>query len=351
MEAAIDERGIVARPYSPSWVNLLTAWIERLPGPTWVAYAVAMALGVLLSAVGATLEVAAPSNNAVASTAYYGALPFAVLALIHSLDRTASGALHALRRHLEMDDGEVSDALHQLTVAPARPAALIALFSALVTPLGYAMDPVGAGIVGYSPQGLVFRWFWESLVTSVFLVLVYHTIRQLRLIGRIHEQVREVDVFDQGPLYAMSKVTSRTAIGLVILLVPSLFLLPSEAGVSYLVISAAWYGMAVVIAAAAFFLPLWGMHDRLAAEKRRLQGEVGRRLTATIDAIHAAVDAGDGPGIEARNRALATLIAERDLVNRIPTWPWSTGALTGFVSAVLLPIGLWVATRTLERFV
>lgn len=23
-----------ARPYAPGWVNLLTAWIERLPGPT-----------------------------------------------------------------------------------------------------------------------------------------------------------------------------------------------------------------------------------------------------------------------------------------------------------------------------
>lgn len=120
---------------------------------------------------------------------------------------------------------------------------------------------------------------------------------------------------------------------------------------SYVVIAVAWYAMAVLIAALAFVLPLRGMHDRLVTEKRRLQGEVGRRLTSTVKAIHAAVDAEDGGAIEARNRALSTLIAERELVNRIPTWPWSTGALTGFLSAVLLPIGLWLVTRALERVV
>ena len=33
------------------------------------------------------------------------------------------------------------------------------------------------------------------------------------------------------------------------------------------------------------------------------------------------------------------------------TWPWSTGALARFLSAVLLPIGLWLITRFLERIV
>lgn len=74
-------------------------------------------------------------------------------------------------------------------------------------------------------------------------------------------------------------------------------------------------------------------------------------MSTTLDGIHAAVDPGDGSMIEAGNRALSTLIAERDLVNKVPTWPWTTGALTGFLSAVLLPLGLWLVTRFLERLV
>lgn len=343
-----SEPAMPTRPYAPSWVNVLTTWLESLPGPTWVAYGVAMSLGVLFSAAAAPTELGQVSQP-VGTALYYGVLPFAVIALIHTLDRTASGALGALRPQLPMDDAEIAEAHHQMTVAPARPALGITLFAAALTPVGYALDSVGSGIAGYSPVLLLARWAWESLVTAVFLILIYHTFRQLRQISRIHERVGRIDVFDQGPLYAMSKVTSGTSVGLLVLLVPSLFLFPQEAGVAYLVISAGWYGFAVVIAAAAFFLPMRGMHSRLVAEKRRLQGEIGRRITTTLDAIQAAVDSGDGPAIEARNRALSTLVASRDVVNRVPTWPWSSGALTGFASAIILPIVLFIVRRALAQ--
>lgn len=339
-----------ARPYGPSWANVVASWLERLPGPAWTAYVGAMALGILLSAVEASGETTVRTSDTLAIT-YYGALPCAVLWLMHSLDRTAGRALSTVGPLLQMDDAESAAMHYRLTIAPARPSALLALFAFALTPVGYILDPAASGVVGLTGQGLFFRYAWESLVTAVFLVLIYHTIRQLRLIAQIHDGIGRIDVFDQGPLYAFSQLTSRTALGLILLLAPSLFLLPSSADVSYVVIAVAWYAGAVLIAALAFVLPLRGMHDRLVTEKRRLQGEVGRRLTSTVKAIHVAVDAEDGGAIEARNRALSTLIAERELVNRIPTWPWSTGALTGFLSAVLLPIGLWLVTRALERVV
>jgi len=149
----------------------------------------------------------------------------------------------------------------------------------------------------------------------------------------------------------MSRVTTGTAVGLLVLLVPSLFLFPQKAGISYVVITAGWYGLAVTVSGAAFALPLRGMHDRLVAEKRRLQGEIGRRISTTLDQVQAAVDAEDLPAIEARNRALATLVASRDVVNRVPTWPWSSGALIGFASAILLPIVLFLVQRVLVQVV
>ena len=138
---------------------------------------------------------------------------------------------------------------------------------------------------------------------------------------------------------------------MIILLAPSLFLLPTVAEVSTIVITATWYGAAVLIAVAAFVLPLRGMHARLAAEKRRHQGEIGRRISASLGSIQEAVDAGDTPTIEARNKSLAALVAARDLVNRTPTWPWSGGALTGFASAIVLPIALFLIQRMLAQVV
>lgn len=130
-----------------------------------------------------------------------------------------------------------------------------------------------------------------------------------------------------------------------------MLLIPATAETGYLMITAVWCVMTALVAAAAFDLPLQGVHGRLAAEKDRLRSGVGRRTSMTISALHAAVDRADGAAMEVQTRALAALEAERELVRRVLPWPWSTAALTRFVSAVLLPLGPWLVTRLLERLV
>jgi hypothetical protein len=39
------------------------------------------------------------------------------------------------------------------------------------------------------------------------------------------------------------------------------------------------------------------------------------------------------------------------MLARLPTWPWQANLLRGFVTALLLPILIWFATRLLERAV
>jgi len=84
-----------------------------------------------------------------------------------------------------MDDAEIADAHHQMTVAPARQAMVITLVAFIPGPVSYLLDPVGSGIVGWTPFLVLFRWLWETFITAVFLILIYHTFRQLRLISRI----------------------------------------------------------------------------------------------------------------------------------------------------------------------
>jgi hypothetical protein len=227
----------------------------------------------------------------------------------------------------------------------------LTILSAVATALGYALDPVSSGIVGLSAFSLALRGVWETIVGALFLILLYHTIRQLRLIGRMHERLGAIDLFAQAPLYALSRLTSQTAVGLILLLIPSLFLLPSDADISYILITGVWYGGSVVMAFAAFLVPLRGIHDRLVDEKRRLQAETGRRLSSALASLHAAADAGDAASVDARGKTLAALVAARDVVNRAPTWPWSSGALTGFVSAIALPIALFLIQRYLSQLV
>ena len=88
---------------------------------------------------------------------YYAVLPFAVLLLIDRLDRAASHALRALRPLLGIDDAALEDIHYRLTVAPARPAGLLAAIAAVLTAAGYVADPVSSGLIGMPLVGLVFR--------------------------------------------------------------------------------------------------------------------------------------------------------------------------------------------------
>ncbi len=61
------------------------------------------------------------------------------------------------------------------------------------------------------------------------------------------------------------------------------------------------------------------------------------------------VAGGDLEGAGRLGDALAAATAIADAASRIPTWPWRPETLRAFVSAVLLPIALWVAVTVLER--
>ena len=203
---------------------------------------------------------------------------------------------------------------------------------------------LGAGTVTASSANL-----WLSGLAPVGTVDLAQSYYGLRLVSWIHARAVRIDLFQPGPLYAFSRLTSRTGIGIVLLQAPTAFLIPPTqvATVTWV----AWLLPINLFAVAVFVLPLQGIHRRIADEKSRLVAEVGRRMTATITDIHASVDERDRSEADALNKTLTGLIAERDLVARLPTWPWAGGTLWAFGSAIALPIGLWLVTRLLERVV
>jgi len=67
--------------------------------------------------------------------------------------------------------------------------------------------------------------------------------------------------------------------------------------------------------------------------------------------IHRAADERDVSRADGLNKLLGSLIAEREMVARLPTWPWQPGTVGAFVTAIFVPIGLFLITRALERLV
>jgi hypothetical protein len=91
------------------------------------------------------------------------------------------------------------------------------------------------------------------------------------------------------------------------------------------------------------------MHRRIAAETDRLEAETGERIRATIADLHRHVDQHKLDNADALNKTLSSLALERQLLERMPTWPWQTDTFRGFLTALVLPIVLWLITRVLER--
>lgn len=344
----LTSMSIDSAPYPGSWVNALIDRVERLPGPVWAAYVVAIVpaliyLGLADWISGGRIGEVQP-DRVVWALALVGSTW-----LIHHLDSVARRAFGEFTPMLNVGNDDRDRLEYELTVIPRMPALLLLGLAALRTAEGFAFQPETEGLTGLTPAALALRFPFETILTALILILVYHTVRQLRLVGRIHAQAKRINLFRPGPLYAFSRLTSQTAIGLALLAIPFGGGLSAASSTLDYVSLFGISGLILGVAVLAFFLPLLGMHGRMGAEKRRLQDEVGQRVERLVDGLHGSVDREDLSGADGQNKALASLISERDLVNRLSTWPWQAGTAGAVASAVILPIVLFLLTRFLDR--
>lgn len=351
MGAAGAESAAV-QPYPPSWIDRLAAWLEALPGPTWAAYLAVMAVATMASILQPALD-GEDDPVAWAGYAFWGIVVPLGLWLFAYLSDIAGAAFDDFRPALSVSDDDARAMRYALTVTPARPALAIMMASAVFTAMYYVLDPVGSNLVGLTVPALVARFASETFFGGVLLTLLYQASRQLRDVGRIHDDATRVDLFRPGPLYAFSRYTARAAIVIaLIFIVPTLVATAqSPTTTGYLLVVAPWIIGAVVAAAAVFVLPLRGMQRRIMSEKRRLQTEVGMRIEDTLATMHERIDADDPAGARAQHEVLQALVMERDLVDKLPTLPWRPGTLGAVVSAIIAPLGLFVVTRLLERVI
>lgn len=319
-------------------------WLEQLPGTAipWIlggAIVLALVAHALSWLTGET-PVGEPRPELLLPIPF---LAFFLL-LIVVLDGVAHESFDAFRPALD-ESADVAGRLRaDLTSIPDVPGVVTIAIWALLTYI-VGQDPANA-YAGPPVTGLILGLLW-FMTNSALALLVVHTLRQLRQVGRLQARIVKVDLLDPGPINAFSRLTAATAGG--ILTVGLLFAVvdagdPSLAGIVAVVAIAA-------IAVAFFVIPLRGMHGRLAAEKGRLLGDANARLRAVIDQVHEMVDSRDHDRADALHKAQSALLAERELYLKLSTWPWSTSTFRSVLSAVMLPIFIGIVLRVLSRFV
>lgn len=337
-------------PYAPSRVDRLTAWVARLSLPPWVVYIIpAVALFVLITLI-TWWDGSVPVWELVPFYAVPGIVMAYGLALVHYLDRAALRTLETAHPVLNVDDEGYRLLRYELSTMPARPALLASVGGvvvALVVILALPESLRGQMRLFTSPAATALEVTVFIALWAVWGPLTYHTVRQLSLVNKIYTRHTHIDVFNLDPLYSFSWLTARTALSWIV--VPYMFVLPVP-GILSNALTFAVFAFNLLLGAVAFIWPLLGAHRMIEAAKKERQREADLRFDALTAELHRRADRGEFDGMAGLNEAMEAVQRERDVLEKVRTWPWRGETINVLSTALLLPAVLWFITRLLEKF-
>jgi len=331
----MEEKSPLIEPYRPSRIHKLYSWIDRLPGPYWLYYVgVVLTTGLLNHIVAWNEQVLVPGeiNWYFALTAFF--LAYYLLA-IDFLFRVARDSLVEFRPVLDATQDEYHRLVFEFTHLPARASTVVFISG---TSIGLAL---GLHLLPIAPE--MNRAFPElevpifSLSLGMVFLASYVLVRAFRLVSRVFDNLRTVDIYDQSSIYAMSRYSAWLVVLAAIPTCLTFVLAPALAEITlyyFLFLVALVY----VLLLAVFWLPLRGVNRRLVLEKRRLLTEVNLRIETTFDLIHSRIDEQEFKDIVELRETIDSLKIEKEFIESIRTWPWRPGTLTGLLSAVVLPL-------------
>jgi uncharacterized membrane protein (DUF106 family) len=189
-----------------------------------------------------------------------------------------------------------------------------------------------------------FIYFLGWWVLGAYL---YHAVHQLRLINRIYTQHTHVNLFRMKPLYAFSNLSALTAGSLAAVLYGWMAVAPGVSlaePITFIVTL-----IVLIITVIIFIWPQLGIHNLQVAEKDRLLEEANQRFEAVIGELHRRVDAGELDQMNDLRVTMTNLEMELNTLKGIHTWPWQPETVRWLITALVLPLGLWLIQFVLQR--
>ncbi len=194
-------------------MDLAIAGIERIPGPTWVPYAIATIICTSLSVGlrlldGATIS---PVNTAFAA---FTVLPIAV---IHLTGWSARRALSDFRSALGELEPEYADLERRLTTLPLAASIVAALMGGAVVAADQLSADGGSGITAEtSVTTNVVTVVLQVILNAGFIAFVFYAVHLVWTITVIHRDSTAIVLWDVRPHNAFARVTMIAALTLVV---------------------------------------------------------------------------------------------------------------------------------------
>lgn len=334
--------------YSPSWIDRLIGWIDRLPLPAWLFYVLCTLGLALLITIVRWIDGSAPVGSYGSFQGIFPPFVFYFLALYHYLTRVGSHSLQTFRPLMNAEEAEFARIESELATLP-RGLGWLSIGLAVATTPNFFLS--GQAFGDLQPNTAL-PYFVAALAAVFFgatiFCLIARSIRQLRMVYRLHAQATNINLLKLEPAHAFSGLTARTGIGVILLLALGYLRTPADDFAGWMVASYVLMGAPAIVI---FAVPVMGMRDRLIEEKRRVLHETSDLLQSTSDNLESKLRVEDYKDVQGMETALRALIRKREMLQKVSTWPWNPATIRGFASTLLLPIFLWLMTRLLERFV
>jgi hypothetical protein len=272
------------------------------------------------------------------------------LAALHYFRIVAQRAMIDFRPVMGCNEDEFNHLQHQMTFIPKWVVLVINGMIAVLFIVVAFDDPTNLNPVITKLSSTAMTVIYMSIGFSFLLIFFYHAIRQLRLVSRMYSFVKSVNIFDLQPLYTLSGLTAKTGIVWIFFInlnyIANVVLasgpMPPDAFLLLILVE-------LVFAFLVFLLPLWGIHVRIQDEKEDMLKENGERLHITNLKLHQHIDENDLNMMDAYQKGISSLLSLRAEIENTPTWPWRPTTLRGFLSAVFLPIILFVIQQFISQ--
>ena len=276
---------------------------------------------------------------------------FAGLPGLALFNAAARQALSAARPMLKLEVAGYESLAYRLTVMPLGIAGVGALLGLLALALLTFFRPAGA----FEALHIFINPF-SSLVEACLQFLVWTGVgivgleiaRKLWVIHDIYSHHMNINVLRSRPLTAFARLAAVMVIFTMAAVILATIAL-AQFGTSITWLFGA--GVPTLLAAAAFFAPLWSAHRPMEQQKARNLDELGQRIESTIAQLRTTLDAGHPEELARTRDALEALRMARDEYRSASTWPWQRSTIGGVVTALLAPLAVWLLTRALDEFV
>jgi hypothetical protein len=331
--------------YPPSWVDRLQMFIERQSGPYWSYYLAAWAILFGLAAGAQWLTDSRTPLPAWLTILLVSWWPVFLFWGMHYLDLYAASAFEVLEPSLKGDEQSRGKLKYRLTTLPARLALWISLIYALINIINDSrqMQPHNVSEM----IAIIVYLFIRTLGNTVSAAFIYHAIHQLSAIRTIYAACEIISPLRPYDLYALSGLALRNAF--IMISVTYIFYFTNSDQNRFDLLVQVVIPVSL-LAGILFVAPLLGVHQMLLKEKNRLHSQAAEQLEAVIEELHQKVKNKQFDSIDGPNKAISGLQTELNILDKTTTWPWQPDAPRWLLTAILLPVTVWLLQRLLGKF-